>query len=150
MISTLIGRVGLFQRNLQCVRGAQWCKVTTWCMISLGSIPIKGPLKCKSGNDSRGVSCSAFGRAHGLTGHQINPSWWTYWAVSRFIEFSLLGKVCAVLLRRRSSVLECMLMVQWVIRSIPHGGPIELFLVSSSFPFWVRYVLFCLEDVALC
>ena len=61
-----------------------------------------------------------------------------------------MGEVCAVLLRRCSSVLECLLMVRWVIRSIPHGGPIELFLVLLSFPFWVRYVLFCLEDVALC
>ena len=30
------------------------------------------------------------------------------------------------------SMVECPLMVQWVIRSIPHGGSIELFIVQSS------------------
>ena len=30
---------------------------------------------------------------------------------------------------RHSSVVECPLMVRWIIRSIPHGGPTELFLV---------------------
>ena len=34
---------------------------------------------------------------------------------------------------RCSSVLERSLMVQWVVRSILHGGPIELFLVPSLF-----------------
>ena len=29
---------------------------------------------------------------------------------------------------------ESLLMVQWVIRSIPHGGPIELFLYPASAP----------------
>ena len=32
------------------------------------------------------------------------------------------------------SVVDCSLMVQWVIGSIPHGGPIELYLVSAIAP----------------
>ena len=38
-------------------------------------------------------------------------------------------------------MVECPLMVQWVVRSIPHGGPIELFLVQAS-----ADVLSCLWD----
>ena len=38
-------------------------------------------------------------------------------------------------------------MVQWVVRSILHGGPIELFLVTASAPrLW--YVPSCLWDGA--
>ena len=29
-------------------------------------------------------------------------------------------------------MVECVLMVRWVIGSIPHGGSIELFLVAAS------------------
>ena len=29
-------------------------------------------------------------------------------------------------------MVECLLMVQWVIRLIHHGGPIELFLIPAS------------------
>ena len=29
-------------------------------------------------------------------------------------------------------MVERPLMVQWVVRSIPHGGPIELFLIPAS------------------
>ena len=36
-------------------------------------------------------------------------------------------------------------MVRWVVGSIPHGGPIELFLVPASAP---RLVLSCLWDGA--
>ena len=32
------------------------------------------------------------------------------------------------------SMVECLLMVQWVNGSIPDGGAIELFLVPASFP----------------
>ena len=28
----------------------------------------------------------------------------------------------------------CLLMVQWIIVSIPHGGPIELYLIPASAP----------------
>ena len=35
---------------------------------------------------------------------------------------------------RCSSVVECLFMVRWVIRSMPHNGPIELFLVPVSVP----------------
>ena len=38
-------------------------------------------------------------------------------------------------------------MVQWVIRSIPHGRPIELFLVSASVS--SQYMLSCMFDGAL-
>ena len=34
----------------------------------------------------------------------------------------------------RSSVIECPLMMRWVIGSIPPGGPIEQFLVPASIP----------------
>ena len=33
---------------------------------------------------------------------------------------------------RSTSVVECLLMVRWIVRSIPHGGPIELFLIPAS------------------
>ena len=33
-----------------------------------------------------------------------------------------------------SSVIECPLFERWVVRSIPHGGPIELLLVPASVP----------------
>ena len=33
-----------------------------------------------------------------------------------------------------SSMVECPFMVLWVDGSIPHGGPIELFLISASAP----------------
>ena len=43
-------------------------------------------------------------------------------------------------------------MVRWVVGSILHGGPIELFLVPSSAPRLVEqrpwYVLFCQWDGA--
>ena len=43
-------------------------------------------------------------------------------------------------------------MVRWVVGSIPHGGPIELFLVPASAPRLVYqrpwYVLSCLWDGA--
>ena len=39
-----------------------------------------------------------------------------------------------------------LIMVQWVVRSILHGGPIELFLVPASAP--QLYVLSCLWDGA--
>ena len=29
-------------------------------------------------------------------------------------------------------MVECLLMVQWVVRSIPHSGPMELFYHSSQ------------------
>ena len=32
------------------------------------------------------------------------------------------------------SVAEDLLMVQWVVGSIPHGGPTELFLIPVSAP----------------
>ena len=42
---------------------------------------------------------------------------------------------------------ERSLMVRWVVGSILHGGPIELFPVPTSAPrLW--YVLFCLWDDA--
>ena len=31
-------------------------------------------------------------------------------------------------------MVECLLMVQWVVRMIPPGGPIKLFLVPLSVP----------------
>ena len=34
----------------------------------------------------------------------------------------------------RSSLVERLLMVRWVVGWIPHGGPIELFLISASAP----------------
>ena len=37
---------------------------------------------------------------------------------------------------RSSSVVECLLMVRWVIGLILHGGLIELFLVPASAPRW--------------
>ena len=37
---------------------------------------------------------------------------------------------------RYSSVVECWLIMQKVIRSIPHGGPIKLFLVSAVLHNW--------------
>ena len=42
--------------------------------------------------------------------------------------------VCVYSEVRCSSLVEHPLMVQWVIRSIPHGGPTELFLVPASTP----------------
>ena len=42
-------------------------------------------------------------------------------------------------------MIECLLMVQWVVRSIHHGGPIVLFLIPTSAPpLRLRYVLSCL------
>ena len=41
---------------------------------------------------------------------------------------------------RCRSVVEWPLMMQWVIRSIPHGGPNELFLIPTS----AVYVISCL------
>ena len=40
-------------------------------------------------------------------------------------------------------MLEYLLMVRWVIRSIPYGGPVEVYLIPASAP-W--YVLSCLWD----
>ena len=34
----------------------------------------------------------------------------------------------------KNVMVECLLMVRWVIRSIPHGGPLELYCVPSSAP----------------
>ena len=31
-----------------------------------------------------------------------------------------------------SSVVECALIMQWIVGSIPHGGPIELILIPAS------------------
>ena len=49
-----------------------------------------------------------------------------------------------------SSVVECSLMVRWVVGSVSHGGPIELFFVSAIAPQLVVqrswYVLSCLWD----
>ena len=44
-------------------------------------------------------------------------------------------------------MVACLLMVQWVIRSIPYGAPIELFLVPDS-ALRLVYVLSCLWDGA--
>ena len=53
---------------------------------------------------------------------------------------------------RCSFVVEHPLEVQWVVGSILHGGPIELFLVPASVPRLVQqrlwYVLSCLWDGA--
>ena len=35
---------------------------------------------------------------------------------------------------RCSTTVECPLMVRWAVRSIPHGGPIEILLVPASGP----------------
>ena len=47
-------------------------------------------------------------------------------------------------------MVECPLMVQWVIRSIPDGGPFQLFLVPASALQLVQqrplYVASCLWD----
>ena len=48
------------------------------------------------------------------------------------------GAVC-------SSIVEHLLMVWWVIGSIPHGGLIELFLIQASAP-QLMHVLSCLWD----
>ena len=49
-------------------------------------------------------------------------------------------------------MVKCLLLVQWVIRLIPHGGPIELFLIPDSTPRlvkqWLWYVLSCMWDGA--
>ena len=37
-------------------------------------------------------------------------------------------------------MVECPLMVRWVVRSIRHGGPIELFLVPTSAPSVFKYI----------
>ena len=42
--------------------------------------------------------------------------------------------VCLCLGARCSSVVECPLVVRWVVGSILHGGPIEKFLVAASAP----------------
>ena len=51
---------------------------------------------------------------------------------------------------RCSSVVDHLLMACWVIGSIPHGGPIELFPLPASVPRLVYqrlpYVLSCLWD----
>ena len=77
---------------------------------------------------------------HVTVGGQIDPSWWTLWAIS-VSEWV-----------RCSSMVEHPLMVQWIIGSIPYGGPIELFLVPASAPWLdkqrVWYVLSCLWDDA--
>ena len=41
--------------------------------------------------------------------------------------FYLMGARC-------SSLVECLFMVWWVVGSIPHGGPIDLFLMATSVP----------------
>ena len=50
-------------------------------------------------------------------------------SVSLALSLSMHVCVCRV---RCSSIKECPLIVHWVIRSIPHGIPTELFLVSAS------------------
>ena len=41
------------------------------------------------------------------------------------------------------------LMLRWVVGSIPHGGPIELFLVAASIPWMMhtKYLLLLIERV---
>ena len=105
--------------------------------------------------------------AHGAMDRWINPSWWTYWAISHSSQCSTTGvhtKGCDVcypvygkviikehlLLIRNSSpcsggnrfpvaiwvVLYNMLksIRSWCVKSILHGGPIELFLVPANAP----------------
>ena len=47
---------------------------------------------------------------------------------------------------RHISVVEHLLMVQWVVRSIPHGGHIELFHVPAS---WCNNYLVHIKDPLL-
>ena len=53
---------------------------------------------------------------------------------------------------RCSSVVERSFVVRWVVGSIPHGGPTELFLIPPSAQRLVKqrpwYVISCLCDVA--
>ena len=90
----------------------------------------------------------------GVMGRWIDPSWWTHWAISRSRQWSITGvtkAVVHVILYVRWCILKIpccysvkathfvvaagfcsyLLMVWWVVGSIPHGGPIELFLSHS-------------------
>ena len=53
--------------------------------------------------------------------HPINTFWVGADSVLYFLELD-------------SSMVEPQLMVWWVFRSIPHGGPTELFLIPTSVP----------------
>ena len=42
------------------------------------------------------------------------------------------------------SMVKCLLLVRWVIRSIIHGEPIELFLIPVNVPYYgVTYAVVC-------
>ena len=59
--------------------------------------------------------------------------------ILNIVIFCVMGARC-------SSVVECLLMVQWVFGSISHGEPIGLFLIPANAPKWCDkwYVLSCL------
>ena len=44
-------------------------------------------------------------------------------------------------------MVECSIMVQWVVRSIPHGGPIEQLLVPANA---LDLSLLCNKDCGMC
>ena len=78
-----------------------------------------------SGGALAGTRNSSMGPPHeGLIQWLIAPLVNTLTTELHLAPPSLVGSRC-------SSVVERLIMVQWVIRSIPHGGPIELFPASA-------------------
>ena len=75
---------------------------------------------------------------HGAMGHRINPSWWTHWTISHLVcKLQTLVPRWDISHSRQCSTIGVPngcgpLMVRWVIGSILHGGPIELFLIPAT------------------
>ena len=67
--------------------------------------------------------------AASAVGRRINPSWWTHWVISHCNQCS--GSSDQSLMVNPLSYFS-LLPVQWVVRSIPHSEPIELFLIAAS------------------
>ena len=70
---------------------------------------------------------------HGAMDHRIDPSWWTHWGISYFqpVLHDWCNKGCGMwypVCGMRTGI------VRWIIGSILHGRPIELFLIPASAP----------------
>ena len=52
--------------------------------------------------------------------------------------------------RCSSSVVECPLLVEWVIRSIPHGEPIELFLIPDILNYFSILPFMNIVELSFC
>ena len=94
---------------------APWKSIHSWCNGFLDRSFMVDPLSYFSFEPV--LHGKAF--THGAMDSWIDPSWWTHWAIFHSSQCSM---------EKHS------LMVQWIIGSILHGGPTELFFIPASAP----------------